>query len=205
MTLTQQQLIRKRADGETVLEDAPEPPQTHALSVLIENHAGALNRVVNLFSARNLNLDSVSVGPTDDPTVSRLTVVTTGTRRQVRQAVRLTRQLLDVLALDEFTADDAVTERELCLAKLAADAASRSAVMELARGLGATVAHTDRGSITVQFVGTALEVDAFIEVAGEHGLLEVARSGRLALHRSRQLELGSGFGVQGSQEPLPER
>ena len=81
---TQQQLLRKRANGETVLADAPETPQTHVLSILIENHAGALNRVVNLFSARNLNLDSVSVGPTDDETVSRLTVVTTGTRRQVR-------------------------------------------------------------------------------------------------------------------------
>ncbi|WP_412069577.1 acetolactate synthase small subunit [Rubrivirga sp. IMCC43871] len=187
--LTPQQLLRKRADGETVLADAPESPQAHVLSVLIENHAGALNRVVNLFSARNLNLDSVSVGPTDDPTVSRLTVVTTGSRRQIRQAVRLVRQLLDVLALDEFAPGDPVVERELCLVKLAATAADRSGVLELARGLGGTVVHADREAVTVQLTGLSAEVDAFIEVVSEHGLLEVARSGRLTLHRQRHLSL----------------
>jgi acetolactate synthase-1/3 small subunit len=187
--LTPQQLLRKRADGETVLHDAPETSLTHVLSILIENHAGALNRVVNLFSARNLNLDSVSVGPTDDETVSRLTVVTTGTRRQIRQAVRLVRQLLDVLALDEFTPGDPVVERELCLAKLRATAADRTSILELARGLGARVVHTDREAVTVELTGTSAEVDAFIEVASEHGLLEVARSGRLAFHRQRHLSL----------------
>ncbi|MEM1056780.1 MAG: acetolactate synthase small subunit [Bacteroidota bacterium] len=187
--LTAQQLLRKRANGETVLADAPEAPQTHVLSILIENHAGALNRVVNLFSARNLNLDSVSVGPTDDATVSRLTVATTGTRRQVRQAVRLVRQLLDVLALDEFTPGDPVVARELCLAKLAATAADRSAVLELTRGLGATVVHADREAVTVELTGDSSEIDAFIEVVSEHGLLEVARSGRLAFHRQRHLAL----------------
>ena len=187
MALTPQQLLRKRADGETVLADAPETPQTHTLSILIENHAGALNRVVNLFSARNLNLDSVSVGPTDDAGVSRLTIVTTGSRRKVRQAVRLVRQLIDVLALDEFTPDDAVVERELCLAKLAAGADQRAAVLELARALGARVAQTGREAVTVEMTGTTDEVDAFIEVVQEHGLLELARSGRLALHRTRHL------------------
>ncbi|MEM0963739.1 MAG: acetolactate synthase small subunit [Bacteroidota bacterium] len=187
--LTPQQILRKRADGETVLADVPEPAQTHVLSILIENHAGALNRVVNLFSARNLNLDSVSVGPTADDTVSRLTVVTTGTRRQVRQAVRLVRQLLDVLALDEFTPGDPVVERELCLAKFGASAAERPAVLELARSLGATVAHADREAVTVELTGTSAEVDAFIDVASEHGLLEVARSGRLSFHRQRHLTL----------------
>lgn len=188
-TFTQQQLLRKRANGETVLHDAPEDPQTHVLSILIENHAGALNRVVNLFSARNLNLDSVSVGTTEDPTTSRLTVVTTGTRRQVRQAVRLVRQLLDVLALDEFVPGEPVVERELCLAKLAATAAERSGLLELVRGLGASVVHADREAVTVEVTGTAGEVDAFIEVVSEHGLLEVARSGRLVLHRQRHLSL----------------
>ena len=187
--LTPQQLLRKRADGETVLHDAPETSLTHVLSILIENHAGALNRVVNLFSARNLNLDSVSVGTTEDPTTSRLTVVTTGTRRQVRQAVRLVRQLLDVLALDEFVPGEPVVERELCLAKLAATAAERSGLLELVRGLGASVVHADREAVTVEVTGTASEVDAFIEVVSEHGLLEVARSGRLVLHRQRHLSL----------------
>jgi len=187
--LTPQQLLRKRADGETVLADAPEAPQTHTLSILIENHAGALNRVVNLFSARNLNLDSVSVGPTEDETISRLTVVTTGTRRQVRQAVRLVRQLLDVLAVDEFVPGEPIVERELCLAKLKATAAERSGLLELARGLGASVVHADREAVTVELAGTAAEIDAFIEVVSEHGLLEVARSGRLALHRQRHLSL----------------
>ena len=187
--LTPQQLLRKRADGETVLADAPETPQTHTLSILIENHAGALNRVVNLFSARNLNLDSVSVGTTEDPEVSRLTIVTTGSRRKVRQAVRLVRQLIDVLHLDEFTPDDAVVERELCLAKLAATAAERSALLELARSLGASVVHADREAMTVELTGTSSEIDAFIHIVGEHGLLEVARSGRLALHRQRFLSL----------------
>ncbi|MEM1117107.1 MAG: acetolactate synthase small subunit [Bacteroidota bacterium] len=188
-SFTQQQLLRKRANGETVLADAPEVPQTHVLSILIENHAGALNRVVNLFSARNLNLDSVSVGTTEDPEVSRLTIVTTGTRRQVRQAVRLVRQLIDVLRLDEFAPGEPVVERELCLAKLAATASERAALLEVARSLGATVAHADREAVTVELTGTTAEVDAFIEVVSEHGLLEVARSGRLALHRQRHLAL----------------
>ena len=187
--LTPRQLIRKRADGETVLADAPETPQTHVLAVLLENHVGALNRVVNLFSARNLNLDSVSVGTTEDPTVSRLTLVTTGTRRQIRQAVRLVRQLLDVLRVDEFTPGEPTVERELCLAKLRATAAERSGLLELVRGLGAHVVHADREAVTVELTGTSGEVDAFIEVVSEHGLLEVARSGRLVLHRQRHMSL----------------
>ncbi|GAB5536726.1 MAG: acetolactate synthase small subunit [Rubricoccaceae bacterium] len=191
--LTPQQLLRKRADGETVLSDAPETPQTHILSILIENHAGALNRVVNLFSARNLNLDSVSVGTTEDPEVSRLTIVTTGSRRKVRQAVRLVRQLIDVLQLDEFTPNDAVVERELCLAKLAATAADRSSVVELTRSLGARLVHADREAVTVELTGTFSEIDSFIDIVGEHGLMEVARSGRLALHRQRFLSLDPTF------------
>jgi acetolactate synthase I/III small subunit len=187
--LTQQQMLRKRANGETVLADAPETPQTHILSILLENHVGALNRVVNLFSARNLNLDSVSVGTTQDPTCSRLTLVTTGTRRQVRQAERLVRQLLDVLRVDEFTPGEPVVEREMCLAKLKATAAERSGLLELVRGLGAHVVHADREAVTVELTGTSGEVDAFIDVVNEHGLLEVARSGRLALHRQRHLAL----------------
>ncbi len=115
--------------------------------------------------------------------------MTTGTRRQIRQAVRLVRQLLDVLALDEFTPGDPVVERELCLAKLRATAADRTSILELARGLGARVVHTDREAVTVELTGTSAEVDAFIEVASEHGLLEVARSGRLAFHRQRHLSL----------------
>ena len=80
-------------------------------------------------------------------------------------------------------------ERELCLAKLAATAAERSGLLELVRGLGASVVHADREAVTVEVTGTASEVDAFIEVVSEHGLLEVARSGRLVLHRQRHLSL----------------
>lgn len=183
LDLTRQQLLRKKANGETVLADAPEEARRHIIAVLLENHVGALNRVVNLFSARNFNLESVTVGETEDPTVSRLTLVTSGTRRQIKQVLRLLDQLLDTLSVEDLAPDDLV-ERELCLLKIGYTAANRAELMDIAKIFRAKVVDVTPETLTFESTGPAAKINAFIGMMRPHGIQEVARSGRVAMRRT---------------------
>ena len=181
--LTPQQILRKKANGETVLPDAPETPRRHVIAVRLENHVGALNRVVNLFSARNFNLDSVSVGPTEDPTVSRLTLVTSGTRRQIKQVLRLLDRLLDTLQVDDLDLNE-IIERELCLLKVGYTAANRAELMDIAQIFRGQVVNVTPETLTFEVTGPTTKVNAFIGMMQPHGIQDVARSGRVAMRRA---------------------
>ncbi|MEL7170030.1 MAG: acetolactate synthase small subunit [Bacteroidota bacterium] len=180
--LTSQQILRKKANGETVPADVPEAARRHVIAVLLENHVGALNRVVNLFSARNFNLESVTVGPTEDPTVSRLTIVTNGTRRQIKQILRLLDRLIDTLDVADLDLGG-IVERELCLAKVGYTAATRAEVKDIADIFRAKVVDVTPDTFTFEATGPTAKVNAFIAMLAPHDLREVARSGRVAMRR----------------------
>ena len=186
LTLTPQQIIRKKAAGEPVEADDAALVHRHTITVRVENTIGALIRVVNLFSARGFNLESVAVGETDDPTVSRMNIVTTGNDRIIAQVLRQLHRLVDTIEVDDVTGGD-VVERELCLLKVRYAGASRAEIMDVAtaifRGKVVDITHE---TMTFELTGPTPKIDAFVNLMRPHGIVEVARSGRVAMRRSAQ-------------------
>lgn len=159
----------------------------HIISILLQNEAGALARVANMFSARGYNIDSLSVAPTHDPTVSRLTLVTNGSDDVVHQIVQQTRKLVDVVEIDDLVAKEHL-ECELVMLKVAVDEAAAPAVVEVARRHRALLLDETDDSRTLRFAGTGPEVDEFIESLAQHApVLELVRSGVAALGRGHHI------------------
>lgn len=184
-TLTPQQIIRKKAAGEPISPDEPKQIHRHIIAVRVENSIGALNRVVNMFSARGFNLESVTVGETDDPTVSRMTLVTTGDDRIIAQVNRQLERLVDVLEVEDLTAQEHV-ERELCLVKVSYTPENRPEMMgtlDIFRGKVVDVTHE---TMTFELTGPTKKINAFIGMLRPYGLLEIARSGRVVMRRALQ-------------------
>ena len=181
-TLTSQQLFRKQAAGEGLTPDAPDSVHRHVIVVTLENTIGALNRVANLFSARGFNMESVSVGSTGDPSVSRMTIVTTGNDRIIAQVLQQLGNLVDTLHVDDVT-DEAHVERELCLVKVAASPAQRPVLMGVSDIFRGNVVNITPDSMTFEVTGPTTKVNAFIGMMQEYDVREVARSGRVAMRR----------------------
>jgi acetolactate synthase-1/3 small subunit len=155
----------------------------HIISILLQNEAGALARVAGLFSTRGYNIESLSVAPTDDPTMSRLTVVTTGTAAVMQQIVNQCQKLVDVVNVHDVTRDPHV-ERELLLLKLRASKSRLESLRKIAAQAGARILSDDGGSFVVELVDSEAQVNRFIVSAGAYGqILEVVRSGALAVLR----------------------
>jgi acetolactate synthase-1/3 small subunit len=157
--------------------------QRHIISILLQNEVGALTRVASLFSTRGYNIESLNVAPTDDPTVSRLTLVTTGTEAVIQQIVNQSLKLIDVVNVDDMTRDQHV-ERELLLIKLRNPGdklATLRATVEQANG---RVLSDDAESFTVELTDSESQINRFIAAVGSYGeVLEVVRSGALAISR----------------------
>jgi acetolactate synthase-1/3 small subunit len=155
----------------------------HIISILLQNEVGALTRVASLFSTRGYNIESLNVAPTDDPTVSRLTLVTTGTEAVVQQIVNQSLKLIDVVNVDDMTSDQHI-ERELLLIKLRAPASQLAALKTAAQDAGARVLSDDAESFTVELTDSEARLNRFIAQVGSLGdVLEVVRSGALAISR----------------------
>lgn len=185
ITLTPQQLIRKRAAGEPVEPGAPPQAQQHIINVLLENSMGALIRVVNMFSARGFNIDSVTVGVTDDPTISRICIVTSGNDRVISQIIRQLNRLVDTIEVDDVTGTDFV-ERELCMIKVRCTGEMRSEVLQINEIFRGRVVDVTPDILALEIVGPTKKVDAFVNLMRTHGIVEVARSGRVAMQRAPQ-------------------
>ncbi|PIQ60911.1 MAG: acetolactate synthase small subunit [Bacteroidetes bacterium CG12_big_fil_rev_8_21_14_0_65_60_17] len=185
--LTPQQLFRKQVSGESLQQGDPDTVHAHTIVVTLENSIGALNRVANLFSARGFNLESVAVGPTTDPTTSRLTLVTTGNDRIIGQVLQQLNNLVDTLVVDDVT-DGAFVERELCLVKVAAKPEERNALTGVADIFRGNVVNITPDSITFEVTGPTTKVNAFIGMMHEYDVHEVARSGRVAMRRHLAFE-----------------
>ncbi|NNF04764.1 MAG: acetolactate synthase small subunit [Rhodothermales bacterium] len=186
-TLTPQQLRRKEAAGEAIFPDGQDASRPHVITVLVENSIGALNRVANLFSARGFSLESVSVGPTADPTLSRMTLVTTGNDRIIAQVMQQLGNLVDTLVVEDLTGE-AYVERELCLVKVAADAETRPSLTNIADVFRGNIVNITTDSMTIEVTGPPTKINAFIGMMKEYDVGEVARSGRVAMRRNLVFE-----------------
>ncbi|MGH9069740.1 MAG: acetolactate synthase small subunit [Acidimicrobiales bacterium] len=157
-------------------------PQHHILSVLVENKAGVLTRIASLFSQRGYNIYSLAVAPTDDPAFSRITVVVDVASAPLEQVVKQLHKLINVLKITELDPADA-TERELLLATVRADPVRRSQVIELVDVLGGKIVDVGHDALTVMLAGEPGALDDFEELVGAYGIVEIQRTGRVALPR----------------------
>jgi acetolactate synthase I/III small subunit len=159
----------------------------HIISILLQNEAGALARVSGMFSTRGYNIDSLSVAPTHDPAVSRLTLVTSGSDAVIDQIVQQTRKLVDVVEITDLASADHL-ECELLMLKVEVDAQSARAVIECVRISHATVLDETDSTRMIQLAGTGAEIDAFIAEIGRIArILELVRSGVAAMARGHQV------------------
>ena len=182
LVLTPQQIIRKKAAGEPIQPDDNEEKQSHTIIVLVENTIGAFIRVINMFSARGFNIDSVTVGPTEDPKISRMNIVTAGNGRIISQVLRQLSRLVDTLEVIDLTGTDFV-ERELCLLKVCYTRDSRSEILDVNDIFRGKVVDITSQTMTFELRGPSKKIDAFIDMMDVHKIVEVARSGRVAMQR----------------------
>ena len=159
----------------------------HIISVLLENEPGALSRVVGLFSQRNFNIESLTVAPTDDATLSRLTVTTLGSDRVVEQITKQLNKLVDVVKVVDLTEGDHI-ERELMMIKLKANNGTvRAEIKRTADIFRGQVIDATQNTFTVQLVGSSSKLDAFIEALSGASILEVVRSGVSGIARGEKV------------------
>ena len=155
----------------------------HVISVLLENEVGALTRMTGLFSTRGYNIDSLNVAPTDDATVSRVTLVVSGSDGAIAQLTGQLGKLVDVVNIHDMTLGEHF-ERELVIVKLKLATGGMAKVLNLTRQYGAEILDDSPDSCTVQLTGRIAEVDAFVEAAADIGRLQaVARSGSVAVSK----------------------
>ena len=148
----------------------------HIISILLENEPGALSRVVGLFSQRNFNIETLNVAPTEDPSLSRLTVTTVGDDRVIEQITKHLNKLIDVVKLVDLTEGNHI-ERELMLVKVKALGAARDEVKRTVDIFRAQIVDVTPSLYTVQITGDAGKLDAFLQAMAPVGILEVARTG----------------------------
>lgn len=157
----------------------------HVISILLENEAGALSRVANLFSARGYNIESLTVAPTDDPTLSRLTLVTTGSEQIIEQIVKQLNKLIDVVKLIDLSETDAI-ERELMLVKTKASGEWRAEVKRLADIFDGHILDVTDATYTVELTGRSDKLDNFLNALEKDVILEVVRSGTTGIARGQK-------------------
>jgi len=154
----------------------------HTISVLVENEFGVLTRVAGLFSGRGFNIESLSVAPTLDPSLSRMTIVTGGDEQILEQITKQLNKLIDTIKVIDFTGQDYI-EREMALIKVTAEEETRAEVLRIADIFRAKVVDVTPRSYTVEITGAPAKVDAIIELLRPMGIKEVVRSGPVVLGR----------------------
>ncbi len=168
------------------------------LSVLVENQFGVLARISGLFGMRGFNIDSLAVGETYDPAISRITLVTHGDERVVSQILNQLQKLVEVIAVQDITQAPHV-ERELMLIKVNASSETRPQIIEIVDVYKGKIVDFTPQSLTVEIVGGSQKVESFIELMRPFGVAELARTGRVALNRGPG-GLQSGFLARAEQE-----
>lgn len=154
----------------------------HTISVLVENKFGVLTRIAGLFSGRGFNIDTLNVGPTQDPSVSRMTIVTRGDDATLEQIVKQLNKLVDVLKVMDFR-DGEYIDRELVLVKVSVDSKTRAEVMQITDIFRAKIVDVQPKSLTIEITGNESKVEKFLELMQPFGVMELSRSGQIALPR----------------------
>lgn len=158
----------------------------HILSILMENESGAMSRIVGLFSARDYNIDSLSVAPTEDATLSRMTIVTSGDTNVMEQITKQLNKLIEVIKVIDLN-DSRFVERELMLVKLRATGKDRDEVLRLSTIFRAHVVDVTDKTYTVEVTGTSDKLDAFVETIGKNLILETVRTGAAGIGRGERM------------------
>ena len=172
---------------------------THTLSVLVENTPGVLARVSSLFMRRGFNIDSLAVGPTEIPEISRMTIVVNVDELPLEQVTKQLNKLVNVLKIVELESDSAV-ERELMLIKVKTDARTRGQVLETVQLFRAKVVDVSTDAVTIEATGDAGKLNAMLNVLEPFGIREIAQSGRVAIGRgSRSITDRTLRSVPGAQ------
>ena len=156
------------------------------ISILVENEPGALSRIAGLFSARGYNIESLTVAPTDDDSLSRMTIVTHGSEQIIEQITKQLNKLIDVVKLVDLTEGEHI-ERELMLVKIKATGAQRAEVKRTCDIFRGQIVDVNPAMYTVQLTGASDKLDAFIEAIGASAILEVVRSGVSGIARGERV------------------
>ena len=154
----------------------------HTISALVENHFGVLASVAGLFSSRGFNIKSLSVGETEDPSISRMTIVAKGDDRILEQVMKQLNRLVDVIKVIDLTVQDYV-DRELLLIKVSTSKAARSEIMEIVHVFRSRIVDISPSTMTVEATGTEAKINAIIGMLRPFGIKEIARTGKVALLR----------------------
>ena len=154
----------------------------HIISALVENRAGTLSRVSGLFSRRGFNIDSLTVGETEDPSISRMTIAVNGNERVLEQIIKQLSKLVDVIAVRELDSASCL-RREIILVKIGADEKTRPAILEIAGIFRARVVDVSQTTITIEATGSLEKLQGLLLLLRPHGILELARTGLVSLER----------------------
>ncbi len=156
----------------------------HVLSILVENKPGVLTRITGLFARRGFNINTLAVGPTDDDAVSRITLTLDGALHPIDQVTKQLHKLINVLKIRDLEPGEALA-RELALFKVAADGSGRSEVMQICEIFRAKIVDVNKRSVVVEVTGTHDKIEAFEGLVRPFGLIEMARTGEIAIARGR--------------------
>lgn len=156
--------------------------EKYTLSVLVENHAGVLSRVVGLFSRRGFNIHSLSVGPTSDELVSRITIEVKGDEKTVEQVSKQLSKIMEVIKIKTLKPDD-IVKRGLVLVKIKTSPKTRSEIIEVTNVFRANIVDISPSTVTAELTGSDKKIDAFIDMVSQYGIEEIARTGMTALER----------------------
>jgi acetolactate synthase I/III small subunit len=162
----------------------------HVLSVLVENKPGVLTRISGLFARRGFNIDTLAVGPTDDESVSRMTIVLDGAAHPIDQVTKQLHKLVNVIKIRDLEPQETIA-REMALFKVSADGQTRAEIMQLADIFRARIIDVSGRTVTIEVTGTADKIEAFESMVRPFGLIEMVRTGEIAIARGKtQTRLG---------------
>ena len=168
------------------MSDTKQKEQKHTISVLVENKAGVLARISGLFSARGYNIDSLAVGETEDPTVSRITIVVKGDELVLEQVEKQLNKLVDVIKVSDFM-NAPHLERDLVLIKVKVDKNTRSELLQIVDIFRARIVDVSHDTIIVEMTGDESKVDALLEMIQPFGIREICRTGIIAMGRGSKI------------------
>lgn len=154
----------------------------HTISVLVENKFGVLTRIAGMFSGRGYNIDSLNVGPTVDPSMSRMTIVVRGDDRVLDQVVKQLNKLVDVIKIQDFR-DDEYVDRELVLLRVNVDSKTRADVMQICDIFRAKIVDVQHKRMSIEITGNESKIDKFLMLMEPFGVTDLTRTGKVALAR----------------------
>ena len=160
----------------------------HTISVLVENKFGVLSRVASLFSARGYNIDSLAVGETEDPTISRMTIIVKGDERTLEQIKKQLSKLIDVIKVYDFLGKTYI-DRELVLVKINSTPRTRKDIIDIVESMGGVIANAGAKAMTIELVGDQTKINTLLELLKPFGIRELVRTGRIAIGTDHEVAL----------------